>query len=61
MKGWRTLLVACALAVLGVLQAFDWTTIVPQGQSWSGAVMIAIAAVMAGLRVITNTGIFQSK
>lgn len=55
MKGWKTLAFALALAVAGVLQTFNWTTIVPQDQTWSGVVMLAIGAVIAALRYVTDT------
>jgi len=55
MKGWKTLGFAVALAVAGVFQTFDWASIVPQNQTWSGAAMIAIAGAIAALRVVTTT------
>lgn len=60
MKGWRTLAFALAVAVAGVLQTFDWATLVPQDKSWSGVVMIAIGAAIAGLRAITTTQVGKS-
>jgi len=54
-KGWKTLAFALVMAVLGVMQTFDWTTVVPQDKTWSGAVMIGIGAVIAALRMVTTT------
>ena len=57
MKGWKTLGFAIGLAIAGVLQTFDWATIVPQDKTWSGAAMIAIAAGIAALRMVTTTAV----
>lgn len=61
MKGWKTLGWSLFLAVAGVLQTFDFTTIVPQGQQWTGTVLIAIGAVNAALRFVTTTPVGNSK
>ncbi len=58
-KGWKTLGFAALVALAGVLQAFDWTTIIPMNQTWSGVVLIAIGAVIAALRYVTTTPVGQ--
>ncbi len=55
MQGWKTLIVAAIVGAAGALQAFDWATIIPQGQFWSGMAMTAIAALFAWLRTMTTT------
>ena len=60
MKGWKTLLFALAVAVAGVLQTFNWATVVPQDQTWSGLVMLAIGAGIAALRFATTTPVGKS-
>lgn len=57
MKGWKTLSFGLVVAVAGVFQAFNWATVIPQDQKWSGIAMIAVGAVIAGLRTITNTSV----
>lgn len=52
-KGWRTMLVSVALAVAGVLQTADWATIV--GPRQVGPTILAVAVVVAVLRVLTDT------
>lgn len=54
MAGYRTLIVAGIVAVLGVLQGFDWVTLVntPKGFGWSAA---GTALVFAVLRAVTTT------
>jgi anti-sigma-K factor RskA len=52
-KGWRTVLLSIALAVVGVLQTADWTMIV--GPKQVGPVMLAIGILVAVLRVVTDT------
>ena len=59
MQGWRTLLFAAAVALVAVLQTADLVHLIPQDQSWSGAVMIAIGAVIAALRYITTGPVGQ--
>ena len=61
MTGYRTLAFSLLLSALGVVQAFNWATIIPQNQAWSGTVMIAIGAVVALLRTITTTPIGVAK
>lgn len=52
-KGWRTVLLSMALAVVGVLQTADWATIV--GPEQVGPTMLAVAIVVAVLRAVTDT------
>jgi hypothetical protein len=61
MKGWKTLGFALALALGGVLQTFDWATVIPQNKTWSGVVMVAIGGIVAGLRAITTTAVGKSQ
>jgi hypothetical protein len=51
-KGWKTLLASLAIAIVGVLQATDWTTIVPPDRV--GPVMVGIGVLMAALRAATD-------
>jgi hypothetical protein len=53
LKGWRTLALSLALAVVGVLQTADWATIVGPGAV--GPVMLWISAIVAALRLVTNS------
>jgi hypothetical protein len=53
LKGWRTLLVSLAIAVVGVLQSADWATIVPAEHV--GTVMLVIGVLVAVLRTLTDT------
>lgn len=52
-KGWRTILLAVLLAVVGVLQTADWATIV--GTKQVGPVMLGVAIAVAVLRTLTDT------
>ncbi len=61
MKGWRTLGFSLLLAGVGVVQTFDWVTVVPQDKTWTGVVMMAIGGAIAALRYVTTTPIGQSK
>ena len=54
-KGWKTIVVSAALAVVGVLQTADWATIVrPQHV---GPTILGVAVVVAVLRTLTDTPI----
>jgi hypothetical protein len=52
-KGWRTLALSVLLAIIGVLQAADWATIVSPRQV--GPAMLAIGILLAVLRTLTDT------
>ena len=56
LKGWRTVLFALLVATVGVLEATDWASIVPDGPA-KGWILLAIALAIAWLRVITTTPI----
>lgn len=51
-RGWRTLAASAAIAVVGVLQATDWHTLIPPDRV--GPVMVGIGVVMALLRMVTD-------
>ena len=61
LQGWKTLAVAAAVAFAGVLQTFDWATVVPQDKSWTGIAMLVLGGVMAGLRYVTTTPVGKSQ
>ena len=61
MQGWKTLSFALAMSVGGVLQAFDWASVVPQNKTWSGIAMVAVGGAIAALRAMTSTPIGQGK
>ncbi len=55
LKGWKTMLVSLLIAVIGVLQATDWATIVRPDEV--GPVMLGVGILVAVLRVVTTTPI----
>ena len=57
LAGWKTLIFGLFVAVSGVLQVFNWATVVPQDKTWSGYVMLAIGGVIVFLRYVTTTPI----
>ena len=61
LKGYKTLAFALAIAIGGVLQTFNWATIIPQDQTWSGLAMLAIGAVVAALRYVTTSSVLKSQ
>jgi hypothetical protein len=52
LKGWRTIGVSAAIAVIGVLQTTDWATIVPSSEV--GPTMLFIGVLVAVLRLLTD-------
>jgi hypothetical protein len=55
MKGYRTLIFSLAVAVVGVLQTFDWASVVPAEHAGAALTIVGIAAAI--LRVFTSTPI----
>ena len=55
LKGWKTLLLSLAMAIVGVLQSADWATIVEPGQV--GPAMLVTGVAVAVLRAVTDTPI----
>jgi hypothetical protein len=53
MKGYRTLLFSLAVAIIGVLQSFDWATVIPPEQA--GVALTVVGVVSAVLRFLTST------
>jgi hypothetical protein len=58
MKGYRTLAFNAALALFGVAQAFDWTSVL--GSAQAGYVVSAIGVVGMVLRALTTTPVGKS-
>ncbi len=54
LKGWRTLLFALLVAAVGVAEATDWTSLIPDGPA-RGWWLLGISLAIAWLRVITTT------
>lgn len=57
MKGWRTLLLSIAVAVIGALNAFDWVDVIPD--NIEPFIIPLLAIVFGYLRTITNTALGQ--
>lgn len=53
MKGWRTLAFNVLAAALGVLQATDFTPLLPPEYLWLTGIIVAVVNI--GLRAITTT------
>ena len=59
MKGYRTLLFSLAVAVVGVLQSFDWATVVPPEQAGFALTIIGVAGAI--LRFLTSTPVGEPR
>lgn len=58
-KGWRTLLIAIVTAIFGVVESFDFTTVLNGDNApW---IISALGVVFAFLRTKTNTALGESK
>lgn len=53
MKGWRTLIFNGAVAILGIVVTFDWSTVIPP--EYMGITLIIVAAANGVFRGITTT------
>lgn len=59
MKGWRTLGLAVAVAVIGALDAFNWVEVIPDNIE---PYIIPLLGIIFGyLRTITNTALGQGE
>jgi hypothetical protein len=55
MKGYRTLLFSLAVAIIGVLQSFDWATVVAPEQAGIALTVVGVAGAI--LRFLTSTAV----
>lgn len=55
MKGYKTIIFAVVIAVIGALEAFDWTNII-SGDS-AGFIIMGIGVLMGWLRKVTTTAL----
>jgi hypothetical protein len=60
MKGWRTIIFAMGVATVGVLEATQWSDMVPDGPA-KGWALLGISIGIAWLRVLTTTPIGQNE
>lgn len=58
LKGYRTLLFSVIVAVIGVLEGFEWANIIPD--NIEAFVLPVVAAIFAWLRKLTNTAVGQA-
>ena len=55
MNGYRTIIVAIGITVIGALQGLDWVHLLPDNPQAVGAVTTGIGIAMAILRLMTST------
>jgi hypothetical protein len=60
LQGYKTLIVAVAVAVFGVLSTADWVTLL-HNPTTAGYVVTGIGIAMAALRFVTTTPVGESK
>lgn len=59
MKGWRTLAIMGAIALVGILQQADWATLVPP--QYVGLALAIVGGLGAALRIITTTPVGEKQ
>jgi hypothetical protein len=59
MKGYRTLVFSLAVALVGVLQTFDWATVIPPDKA--GLALTVVGVVSTVLRFLTTTPVGESQ
>jgi hypothetical protein len=55
LKGYRTLIVAAAISIVGALQGLDWVSLLPGNSQAAGWVVTGLGIAMMVLRTITTT------
>lgn len=60
MQGWKTVIVAGALVLVGFLQSLDWVSLIPNDPKTVGWIVSAIGIVMGALRAASSTPVFKS-
>lgn len=58
MQGYRTLAMNSAIAILGVVVAFNWAEVLPPQYAWAGLVIVSVGNIV--LRFLTSTPVFQT-
>lgn len=60
MTGYKTMIVAALVAMVGALQGLDWLSLLPSGTEAVGWVTTGLAVVMMVLRALTTTPVGKS-
>jgi hypothetical protein len=55
LKGYRTLIISAAIAVVGALQGLDWISLLPANPRAAGWAVTVLGIAMMVLRAITTT------
>ena len=56
LKGYRTLLIAAGVAIVGALQGLNWVNLIPADHSSAaGWIVTGLAVLMGALRSVTTT------
>ncbi len=59
MTGYKTIITAIAVALLGFLEQFDVTALVPE--NYDGLALAGVGFLMAALRWVTKTPLFKDE
>ena len=57
LKGYRTVIVAVLIAVLGALQGLDWVHLLPDNAEEAGWIVSVLGFVMMALRFMTDSAL----
>jgi len=55
LKGYRTIIVAVLIAVIGALQGLNWLNLLPDNAEAAGWIVSGLGFVMMALRAVTDT------
>lgn len=61
MTGYRTLIVAALVAIVGALQGLDWASFLPSDPTTVGWIITGLGVVMGVLRFLTTGAIGEKK
>lgn len=61
MQGWKTVIIAGAITMVGFLQTVNWVDLIPNDTKTVGLIVTVIGVVMAALRALTSTPIGKAQ
>lgn len=61
LTGYKTVIVAVLVAIIGALQGLDWVNLMPAGSQAVGWVTTALGVIMFVLRAVTTTPLGSDK
>ena len=61
MVGYRTVIIAAVVAIIGALQGLDWAALLPTNPQAAGWAVSGLGLLMGVLRLVTSTSVGSDK